>query len=167
MPVTALDGQAAALERLRMLAIERMAGDEVDADLLIRAGLDAVLAGVDSPSLGVLAGLGEQERSEAAGVFDGVVAELALAPGLGHDPTSDRWTLVRWLARLVAEDELDAVTGARRLAECWHKLGRPDELTGLASWLGEYDSWCPVWSVPRQFYVDRIREEARRISSPG
>lgn len=159
------DPQVAALERLRMLAIRRMAGDRIDADELIRAGLDAVLAGIESTSLELLAGLGPQEQSEAPSVFDDVVTELALVNDQGHNKVDARWTLVRWLATMIVDDELDIVDGARRIQSSWQELGTPDELAALVSWLAEYDAWSPLWSVPREFYVDLIRDEARRISS--
>jgi hypothetical protein len=46
-----------ALRQLSNIARERAFGRHVGSDRLIQAGLDALLAGVDSPSLAMLAGL--------------------------------------------------------------------------------------------------------------
>ncbi|WP_203671957.1 MULTISPECIES: hypothetical protein [unclassified Streptomyces] len=68
-----------AIRRLRMLAKERtfgcQMGRQVGSDRLIQAGLDALLANVDSPSIPLLAGLGKKEEPEAPELFDGGVDE--------------------------------------------------------------------------------------------
>ncbi|MEU3464539.1 hypothetical protein ABZ721_31890 [Streptomyces sp. NPDC006733] len=54
-----------AVQWLRTLAHERAFGRPLGSDRLLQAGLDALLADVESPSLALLAGLGRNEESEA------------------------------------------------------------------------------------------------------
>ncbi|MFD5429275.1 hypothetical protein ACFWI9_28040, partial [Streptomyces sp. NPDC127084] len=76
------------LAPLRWLAIERAAGHQVGSNRLIDAGLEALLAGVDSPSLPLLAGLGVLPRDVgqpgdgwfAAGCGVGAVVIVVMEP---------------------------------------------------------------------------------------
>jgi len=86
-------------EELRMLAIRQTLGEVVGADELISTGLDALLRGVDTPSLRALAGLMRAEEPEAQDVFRAVGDELGLFPSLPADPSAARWELVRWWCR--------------------------------------------------------------------
>jgi hypothetical protein len=58
---------------------------------LIQAGLDALLADVDAPSLALLAGLGRREEHEARELFDHVVDELGLGFEAPTDPIAAKW----------------------------------------------------------------------------
>ncbi|WP_433858746.1 hypothetical protein [Streptomyces kronopolitis] len=60
-----------ALEQLRHFAHERAFGSQIGSDQLIQVGLDALIAGVDSPSLGMLAGLPRHEEPEAPALSAG------------------------------------------------------------------------------------------------
>lgn len=76
---------------LRVLAIREALYEEiVGADVLIATALSALLDGVDSPSLPLLAGLTRREEGEAHDLFNAVVNELNIAP-----PTPAKTTLER------------------------------------------------------------------------
>ena len=63
-----------------MVTINLLAGREFGSDKLIRLGLDALLAGIDAPSLPLLAGPTRAEEPEAQELFDLVMKELPLVP---------------------------------------------------------------------------------------
>jgi hypothetical protein len=85
------------IQPLRMAAIRGRLGQYVGSDQLIKIALDAVLAGIDSPSLAQLAGLGRNEEPEAHELFVLACDELSLAPTLPADLLAARWELIRWL----------------------------------------------------------------------
>lgn len=62
-----------ALKRLSHLAHQRAFGRHTGSDQLIQACLDALIAGVDSPSRATLAGLLRREEHEAPELFDEVL----------------------------------------------------------------------------------------------
>ncbi|WP_062205569.1 hypothetical protein [Streptomyces sp. NBRC 109706] len=118
-----------ALRRLGDLVWERAFGWDVGSDRLIRAGLDALLAGVECPSLARLAGLLRREEPEAPQLFDAVVDELGLGVRLPSDPPAVRWALARWLARRIVDGSIDPDRGTRLIwsdAAFW--LRYPEEL---------------------------------------
>ncbi|GJF24659.1 hypothetical protein SHO565_52230 [Streptomyces sp. HO565] len=82
-----------ALKQLSHIARERAVGRHVGSDRLIQAGLDALLAEVESPSLAMLAGLLRSEEPEAPALFDQVLEELGLQFQPPADPraASGRW----------------------------------------------------------------------------
>src|SRR5690349_20778884 len=91
-----------AVAELRWLAIKRICGDHVGSDQLIDAGLRALLTGVDSQSLRLLAGLGRREEPEAPDLFIQVVDELGLdVPELPADHDQALWVMARWWADLI------------------------------------------------------------------
>jgi hypothetical protein len=94
------------IQPLRMAAIYERLGQHVGSDQLIKMALDAVLAGVDSPALVLLAGLGRKEEPEAHELFALACDELGLAPALPADPAAARWKLIRWLSGLIMAGEL-------------------------------------------------------------
>ncbi|MEU4929506.1 hypothetical protein AB0G54_23770 [Streptomyces yokosukanensis] len=65
-----------ALKQLSHIVRERAFGRHVGSDRLIQAGLDALIAGIESPSLATLAGLLRSEEPEAPALFDQVIEEL-------------------------------------------------------------------------------------------
>ena len=87
------------IQPLRMAAIRERLGQHVSSDQLIKNALDAVLAGIDSPALVQLAGLGRKEEPEARELFGLACDELGLAPTLPADPAAARWELTGWLER--------------------------------------------------------------------
>lgn len=82
-----------ALKQFSHMARERAFGQRIGSDRLIQAGLDALVAGVDSPSLAMLAGLLRSEEPEAPELFDRVLEELGLRfyPRMTHRRRSGPW----------------------------------------------------------------------------
>ncbi|WP_406864891.1 hypothetical protein ABZO31_32410 [Streptomyces sp. HUAS MG47] len=109
-----------AVDRLRVLAVERLANDVVGSDRLIRAGLDALLAGVDTPSLARLAGLTRREEPEASDLFEAVLDELALRDGLPGTRTDAAWWIVRRTLARIVDGSVDPVEGADRVWDLAH-----------------------------------------------
>ncbi|MER5640193.1 hypothetical protein ABT095_25015 [Kitasatospora sp. NPDC002227] len=110
---------------LRMTAVERAVYHVPSARLIEVAG-EALVAGVDSPSLVELAGLGRAEGG-APELFDRAVAELELNPPV--EDGEQRWALARWWAGRIADGSLDPLDGANRIWT-WaaSELGHPEEL---------------------------------------
>jgi len=126
------------LEELWMLAIGQALGEIVGADLLIEAALRAVLDGVDSTSLVLLAGLGRREESEAQDLFRAAIGELDLAPTLPGDPRLARWALVRWWCRAIVAGRLRPEVGGRLIwIQGWDELDYPEALQPLVGWVSE------------------------------
>ncbi|WP_405774318.1 hypothetical protein [Streptomyces sp. NBC_00859] len=104
---------------------------------LVQLGLDALLAGVESPSLVLLAGLVPGEYGEARELFDAALEELGLLPLLPEALAEARWTAALWWARRIVTADLDPVRGARLIwLEAAAELGYPDVLgriVGLAT----------------------------------
>jgi hypothetical protein len=115
------------IQPLRILAIRQRLDGFVGSDQLIQAALDALLAGVDTPSLQLLAGL-RAEEPQANGLFTSVIDELEFAPILPTAPTATRWELVRWWCQLIVSGRLPPEVGGRLI---WDELDRP-ELPRLA-----------------------------------
>ncbi|OKJ05625.1 hypothetical protein AMK19_25350 [Kitasatospora sp. CB01950] len=126
---------AEAVEYLRMLALERLVGRQVDDGQLITAGLVADALGVDAPSLPHLAAPAGDEHP--AQLFEQVLAELGLAESLPADDTDlpyerARWELVRWWLRLIVDGGLRASTGVGVITHGgWASLGHPESLRPL------------------------------------
>ncbi|WP_235445371.1 hypothetical protein [Streptomyces sioyaensis] len=72
--------------------------DRLGQDTLIQIGLDALLAGVDSESLAVPAGLGCNEELKAPDLFERVLFEPVLEVEVPADPRAARWALACWIA---------------------------------------------------------------------
>jgi hypothetical protein len=107
------------IQPLRMAAIYERLGQHVGSDQLIKIALDAVLAGIDSPALVLLAGLGRKEEPEAHELLALACDELGLAPTLLSDPAVARWELIRWLSELIVAGELAPEDGARLIWQSW------------------------------------------------
>lgn len=103
---------SAAVARLRAAAIDQAAGRGARPDELIRLGLDALLAGVDTPSLRMLAGLGRDEEHAARDLFAAVVDELDLGEQIPADETEALWLLARQAAANTANGTVDPLKGA-------------------------------------------------------
>ncbi|KDN81153.1 hypothetical protein [Kitasatospora cheerisanensis] len=134
-PTAATDSEA--VEYLRMLALERLVGRQVDDGQLVTAGLVADALGVVAPSLPRLARLPEDGRGQAVPLFEQVLAELGLSDALPADDTDlpherARWELVRWWLRLIVDGGMRASTGVGVVAHAgWAPLGRPESLRPL------------------------------------
>jgi hypothetical protein len=145
-----------ALDGLRLVAIERAAGIHIGSNRLIEAGLDALLAGLDSPSLRLLAGLGRREEPEAPELFARVVEELGLAPGIPCDHDQALWALARWWAGLIVQGKLDPAEGADLIL--WRvaaELGHPGQLQEIVAGALAADDWTADWTIP----LERIKAQ--------
>jgi hypothetical protein len=140
-----------AVENIWLLLVEQLAGREPGSERLIRAGLDAVLAGVNSPSMVLLAGLGRREEPEARELFSRVVEELGLGPGdIPAWPSERRLAVLRWFAQLLIDGRIDFADGCGYLQEFSTGLSPAgteavDPLVLSIMVLGEYQqSWGMV-----------------------
>ena len=108
--------------------------DKQPTEALPDVATDALLRGIDSPSLRALAGTPASDVRESRDLFWAAMNELHVDP-----PTADeaRWSLVLSWARDIEAGRVSPAEGARRIWwDGWEELGRPDELTvfvGLAS----------------------------------
>ncbi|MEW2514496.1 hypothetical protein [Streptomyces sp. NPDC046870] len=128
---------------------------------LVQLGLDALMAGVEAPSLPLLAGLARGEHPQARELFGLVLEESGLLPMTPEDLAKARWTAARWWARQIAAGRLDPVHGAKLIhTEAAAELGHPDALrpiVDLATALG-----LPNDQPPDQPHVhDRVTSAAR------
>lgn len=139
----------AAIRALRFVAIDRLVGEHVGSDRLIQLGLEALLAGVDIPSLALLAGLTRAEEPQAQELFDKVTAELHLAPSdLPVLRVPRAWALIRWWAQLIVDGTLDVQTGGElinihgssTIPDAESELLRP-LISALALYEHEQHSW--------------------------
>ncbi|MFI6355475.1 hypothetical protein ACIBJF_23040, partial [Streptomyces sp. NPDC050743] len=158
MPTHILTGGGAnmteeeALRQLRRVAQERALGRHVGSDRLIQAGLDALLAGVDTPSIALLAGLGRREEPEAPDLFDQVLEELSLHFETPADPTAASWALIYWLAEQIVDGSLDPATGADQiwlemLTELDLRWPYPEELHPIALCASDLEDWNESWDI--------------------
>ncbi|WP_411138093.1 hypothetical protein [Streptomyces sp. C10] len=145
------------LKELSRLAHERAFGGYFGSDTLIQAGLDALLAGVESESLAMLAGLGRNEELEAPELFERVLYELGLDVDVPADARAARWALAYWLAGQMVDGSLDPAAGAFRIWRdvAWD-LDYPDELHSLVVCAYNLDNWDEHWGVP----VEKLKSEA-------
>jgi hypothetical protein len=103
---------SAAIARLRAAALNQAAGRHVGSDKLIQLGLDALLAGVDTPSLRMLAGLGRREEPEARDLFNAVADELGLSTQIPDDEIAVLWLLTREAAADIVSGKVEPLMGA-------------------------------------------------------
>ncbi|WP_432012220.1 hypothetical protein [Streptomyces cucumeris] len=136
------------LDQLRNIARERAFGGHVGSDRLIQAGLEALLAGVESPSLAMLAGLLRSEEPEASALFDQVLEELGLLFHPPDDPRAAKWAMAYWIAVQIADGSLNPAAGTYRIwADIAYDLGYPDELEPLVHCAHNLDGWEETWGV--------------------
>jgi hypothetical protein len=150
-----------ALAALRWLAIERASGRQVGSNRLIKAGLDALLGGVDSPSLRLLAGLGRREEPEASELFVRVVEELGLVPDLPSDRDQALWAMARWWADLIVKGKLDPLKGADLIY--WRvaaELGHPKQLQAITAGALNGGDWTEDWTIS----LEQIKSDIVRSS---
>ncbi|WP_432068981.1 hypothetical protein [Streptomyces sp. C10-9-1] len=146
-----------ALKQLRHIARERAFGRHVGSDRLIQAGLDALIAEVESPSLAMLAGLLRSEEPEAPALFDQVLEELGLLFHPPADPRAAKWAMAYWIAGQIADGTLDPATGTHLIwADVAYDLGYPEKLQSLVSCHFNLDDWQESWEVS----VEELNREA-------
>ena len=160
-----------AIEYLRMLALERLIGRQHHPHQLIEAGLTALVLGVETESLSLLAGLSHTEHERADTLFDQVLAELALPENLPSDDTdipreAARWELVRWWLRLIANGSLAPGAGGDVIAyEGWSALARPQSLQPLVDEINAYnDEWDTIQRRTREQTI--VTEAERLLAGP-
>ncbi|WP_143684255.1 hypothetical protein [Streptomyces diastatochromogenes] len=96
---------------------------------LVQLGIDALVAGVEAPSLPLLAGLARGEHPQAREMFDLVLEELGLLPLTSEDLAKARWTAARWWATQIVARQLDPIHGAKLIhEEAAAELDYPDAL---------------------------------------
>lgn len=123
-----------ALDQLRHIARERAFGRHVGSDRLIQAGVGALIAGVESPSLAMLAGLLRSEEPEAPILFDQVLEELGLLFQPPADPEAAKWAMAYWIAGRIADGSLDPAAGTHLIwADIAFDLDYPEELEPLVA----------------------------------
>ncbi|MFB7368444.1 hypothetical protein ACFC0D_01135 [Streptomyces sp. NPDC056222] len=146
-----------ALQQLSRIAHERAFGRQVGSDRLIQAGLDALMAGVESPSLAMLAGLLRSEEPEAPALFDQVLEELGLLFQPPADPRAAKWAMAYWIAGQIVDGSLDPATGAHLIwADVAYDLDYPEDLQPLVSCALTLDDWDESWDVS----VEALKNEA-------
>lgn len=140
-----------ALKQLSHLARERAFGRHVGSDRLIQAGLDALVADVESPSLAMLAGLLRSEEPEAPELFDQVLEELGLAFHPPADPRDAKWAMAHWIAGQIVDGSLDPAAGTYLIwADIAYDLGYPESLQSLVSCAINLDGWEESWGISRE-----------------
>ncbi|MFE0422965.1 hypothetical protein [Streptomyces sp. NPDC058953] len=146
-----------ALRQLNHLAHLRMVGCHVGSDRLIAAGLDALLAGIESPSLVALAGLLRKEEPEAPPLFEQVLEELGLLFQPPADPRAAKWAMAVWMARGIVDGSLDPALGTDLIhGEIADGLGHPEQLRELVSCAVSLADWTnDPWDTP---YEELTRE---------
>ncbi|WP_405427226.1 hypothetical protein [Streptomyces erythrochromogenes] len=146
-----------ALKQLSHIARERAFGKHVGSDRLIRAGLDALMAQVESPSLAMLAGLLRGEEPEAPALFDQVLEELGLLFNPPADPRTAKWAMASWIAAQIADGTLGPAAGTHIIcADIACDLGYPDELQSLVACHFNLEAWEESWGVS----VEELNQEA-------
>ncbi|CAM5674276.1 hypothetical protein SAVIM338S_07122 [Streptomyces avidinii] len=146
-----------ALEQLSHIARERAFCGHVGSDRLIQAGLDALTAGVESPSLAMLAGLLRTEEPEAPELFDRVLEELGVVFRAPADPRAAKWAMAHWVAGRIADGTLAPATGTHIIwADIAYDLGYPADLEPLVSCALGWDDCQESWGVS----VEELNKEA-------
>jgi hypothetical protein len=118
---------------------------------------DALMRGVDSPSLRLLAGTPTTEVRDSRDLFWMAMDELSI-----ERPTDEvaLWAIALALARAIVDGEVHPHTGASRIWwDVYEPLGQPTELAvfvGLASEWEDHEEHRPD-------YEREIREEAEHL----
>lgn len=155
-----------AVKQLSHIARERAFGWHVGSDRLIQAGLDALIAGVESPSLAMLAGLLRSEEPEAPDLFDQVLEELGLAFHPPAEPRAAKWAMAHWVAGQIADGSLDPATGTHVIrADIAYDLGYPGDLEPLVHCAHNLDGWDENWGVSREELNQEAVEAAYQFLS--
>lgn len=153
-----------ALRDLQVIAVREALGEIVGSDVIIETALRALLEGVDSPTLPLLAGLGRSEEGEAHDLFRRVVDELDIAPPSPVDSQASRWDLVRWACEAIVEGTVSPEMGGNIIwYDGWHELGYPDSLQGIVGAVSEFDDWSPTWELDREHYQQMIVDDAKAL----
>ncbi|MFE6710645.1 hypothetical protein [Streptomyces sp. NPDC057695] len=157
-----------ALDQLRHMARQRAFGRHVGSDRLIQAGLDALMAGVESPSLPLLAGLLRSEEPDAPELFDHVLDELGLLFRPPEDPRAAKWALARWIAAQIVDGSLTPAAGTYLIwSDVAYDLDYPEALRPLVTCAHNLDDWEESWGVPIEELNGEAIEAAKQFLSTG
>ncbi|APU44825.1 hypothetical protein BSL84_30760 [Streptomyces sp. TN58] len=165
----AVSGQEA-IEYLRMLALERLIGRPHHPYQLIEAGVTALVLGVETESLALLAGLSRTEHESADALFDQVLGELGLPEGFPGDDTdipgeAARWELVRWWLRLIVNGSMAPGAGGDVITyEGWGALARPQSLQPLVDKVDAYNESDAIQRTTREQAI--VTEAERLLAGP-
>ncbi|MFJ9448532.1 hypothetical protein ACIRRH_43070 [Kitasatospora sp. NPDC101235] len=152
------------IHNFRMLSNEWAIGRHIGSDRLIQAGLNALLAGVETPSIPLLAGLGHNEESQARELFDRVLDELGLSFNPPADPTTARLALARWWAEQIVDGSLSPAVGADMIwVEVAVELGYPDELQPVVQWALVLADWNENWDITLEEINTNIVQGAQEV----
>ncbi|MDI2131111.1 hypothetical protein [Yinghuangia seranimata] len=111
---------------------------------LVELALDAVLAGVESPSLTRLAGLARGEHREARELFARAAEELGLVPLLPDVLDAARWEAALWWAGRIVDGTLDPVEGLTLIVrEAAAELDYPARLRPFVDALADAETQGP------------------------
>jgi hypothetical protein len=163
-----VSGDGSAVAGLRALAIERICDMPVGSNRLIEAALAALLAGADSPSLRLLAGLRRCEEPEASELFDRVLDELGLIPGLPADREGALWAMARWWCDLIITGGIDPLAGAD-LIWCGVavELHYPQQLQAVVEGAINGGDWDESWTISLEQIKGEIVQAATAfVSAP-
>ncbi len=154
------------LDHFRHIARERAFGRHVGSDRLIQAGLDALIAGVERPSLAMLAGLLRNEEPEAPELFDQVLEELGLLFQPPSDPRAAKWAMPYWMAGQIADGSIDPATGTHLIwADIAYDLGYPAELEPLVHCGHNLDGREENWGISLEELNDEAVTAAKQFLS--
>ncbi|MFF9911718.1 hypothetical protein [Streptomyces sp. NPDC013457] len=158
-----------AVDCIRMLALERLIDRRHHPEQLVEAGLTALVLGVETESLALLAGLSRSEHEHADALFDQVLDELGLLQDLPAD-TADlpweaaRWELVhRWLQLIVKGSLAPGAGGDLITYEGWRPLAHPQQLKPLFEKTEAYNDGAAIRQRDREHLAEQIVEEAGRL----
>ncbi|MEU8512879.1 hypothetical protein AB0C76_14995 [Kitasatospora sp. NPDC048722] len=165
---------AEAVRELRGIAHWWVDGRYAEPQSLIRAALGALVAGVDTPSLWLLACLLSGEEDQAPGLFGRVMDELGFGLQLPDDE-GDYWqgrlVLARWWAAEIVGGWLDPVEGAGLIVEnVAEAYGKCEELApmvdAVVAHMGDAGSQVPADEIAA--HLTRAAGELLvRIPSPS
>ncbi|WP_432849105.1 hypothetical protein ACQPXB_00700 [Amycolatopsis sp. CA-161197] len=145
---------------LAALAVDRLAGRTVLPDDLVAAAVRAVVAGLDSPTLPELAGLGHDDAT-APDLFAQVVAELGIE--VPADAAAARWQLLGEALAVLARGDVSVKEGATAVWELDSRLDHPGALAEMRRWIAMLGSWIPTDVTPVSFCEDQILQQAREL----
>jgi hypothetical protein len=118
---------------------------------------DALVAGVDSPSLRLVAGTPTREYQDARELFIAAANELRLPV---PTPEEARWCRVREWAQAMVDGSVSPYEASRRIwGQGWDELGRPESLTAFVGLASEWEDDEPR----RSQYEDAMLNAARRF----
>ncbi|MCX4667697.1 hypothetical protein OG453_13645 [Streptomyces sp. NBC_01381] len=157
-----------ALKQLSHIARERAFGRHVGSDRLIQVGLDALIAGVESPSLATLAGLFRSEEPEAPALFDQVLEELGLFFHPPADPRAAKWAMAYWVAGQIADGSLDPAVGTHLIwSDIAYDLGYRVELEPFVHCAHNLDGWEESWGASVEELNGEAVKAAKQFLSKG